>query len=138
MGFAAKRIQQISIGILAALSLFVSSISACACSHHEQGPEPETKSCHGTAVTPDKDSVVQHAGGSSVEENCFCIQQAAKLSVKAETFKFKKQVSAFAWALGEPYARFHSPIPGLGYDRAPRIRLSRILSSASSRGPPSS
>src|SRR5688500_9630439 len=98
MRFRVTRIRQISIGILAVLSLFVSSVSACACSHHEQSSQPEQKSCHGADAAPDKhlvSPVVEPAidSGPSFEETCFCIQPAIKLSVKGEGFKFKKHPS---------------------------------------------
>lgn len=131
---ATSRIRQLLIGILAVLSLSVSSVAACACSHHGTDPEPQ-KTCHSPA--PKKhENHGSLATTPSYNESCICIQPAIKLSAKAEGFKLKKQVSAFSNGLELTRARFYSV--GAATDPAypVAIQATQFASSTSSRGPP--
>jgi hypothetical protein len=66
-----KQLNCVLVSALAVLSLFVSSISACACAHHQQTVE-SAPSCHvqshsghdGTAQTTD--------AKTSIDEDCTC------------------------------------------------------------------
>ena len=78
------RIQKIAIGILAVLSLSVSSVAACSCSHH--GAETQSsKSCHGESHKKKEQDLKSPRMG----ESCVCLQPTTRLSAKSESFKLK-------------------------------------------------
>ena len=131
---ATPRIRQLLIGMLAMLSLSVSSVAACACSHHVQDPQPE-RSCH--APVPQKhydDDAVETA--ASFEESCVCVQKAIKLSVKSEGFKLKKQASTFVGVVELSKPRLHSTVALPASDDSFRHWERPFIGSISSRGPP--
>lgn len=134
MTTATQRIRQLFIGILAVLSLSVSSVAACACHHHVEDPQPEG-SCHATVPPKHQDDDAVQTG-PSFEESCVCVQQAIKLSVKSEGFKLKKQPSVFwsGFELAKP--RFHSAIASPASDHSFRYWEKPFVGSLSSRGPP--
>lgn len=108
MRLARRRIRQVIIGILAVLSLSVSSVAACMCSHHEKAPTPE-RSCHGPAHH-EQDS--PDAGAPSFEQTCECIRPSGESPVKAETFKLKKHlVQSAASTDATPTSFIVKPIP---------------------------
>lgn len=140
MIIATRRARQTLIGILAVLSLCVSSVAACACSHHGQTSQPKKLSCHSepaAEITHDPDES-DRPPGSSFDETCFCIQPSVKLSVKAEAFKYKKQASDASTGFELAPKYFHSSRPVLHRDRLSAIRVNTFSTSGSSRGPPSS
>jgi len=98
----ARRSSQVLAGILAALSLCVSSVAACACTHHHPAAvqvETEQSSCHGPAhqagaasrqETPDE---ADERNG--IDSSCECFMQAApRASIKNENLKVGKQAMA--------------------------------------------
>ena len=130
---ATTRIRQLVIGIVAVLSLSVSSVAACACNHHLQSPTEEL-SCHGRSKKQHHDTadapLLPSAG-----ETCACVRSAAKESVKAEAFKWKKQAMHFAG--------FDLPDTEYSLINSVAIRFERTAvptrtfsDSCSSRGPP--
>lgn len=94
------KLKQFAVSLLAILSLFASSVSACACSHHQEKPEVSPASCHGH---PAETKTGQNHGGKSSESiittvsepGCFCLQPAPKVVAKSENIKVKKHVAAF-------------------------------------------
>lgn len=131
---ATPRIRQLLIGILAVLSLSVSSVAACACSHHVDGPQPE-RSCH--AAIPQKHHDNEAARTApSFEESCVCLQKAIKLSVKSEGFKLKKHPAVFAGGPELTTPRFHSEIAFVTSDHSFLLWEASFIGSISSRGPP--
>lgn len=127
-----KRIQQLVVGLFAVLSLMVSSVASCACSHHEPVAESK-KSCHETAHH-DTDS--QTADSQSIEETCFCIRPSDERSVKSESFKLKKLTPLLVETISLEPARAHVAVidPEL-VSRKPffgRVVYPSVLS----RGPP--
>lgn len=134
MRTATQRIRQLFIGILAVLSLSVSSVAACACSHHVQDPQPE-RSCHTTVPQEHHDDDAVQTS-PSFEEGCVCVQKAIKLSVKSEGFKLKKQLSVFAVGFPLTNPRSHSGIASLASDHSLRLLEKPFVGSLSSRGPP--
>ena len=56
------KLKQFAVSLLAILSLFASSVSACACSHHQEKPEVSPASCHGH---PAETKTGQNHGGKS-------------------------------------------------------------------------
>lgn len=79
-------------GILAALSLCVSSVAACACSHHHTKPvETEVPACHRQEHQPDRAAISE-----SVEASCLCFlqAQAPKAFVKTENKNGKQTIAS--------------------------------------------
>lgn len=86
-----KRSKKIAVGCLIILSLFVSSVAACICSHHTKKAAPEISSCHEhseTKAETDSSEKVQKLGSN---DECFCVQPAPKAFSKSETVKIEKQ-----------------------------------------------
>jgi hypothetical protein len=78
------------------ISLFVSSISACACSHHPENVETEASSAHRHAET----TPTEHHHDAELNENaqslaptdeCCCLEPSPKVFAKSETLKIEKQ-----------------------------------------------
>ena len=141
MRFTARRIRQILIGILAVMSMSVTSIAACACTHHGQKAEPETKSCHsapsGDAGHHKAEPNEEQLYGTAIDESCVCMSPAVDSSVKAETFKFKMQPTS-------PPSKIDIELPALRSSLTPSrsIRFSEFRPqhfdrATSTRGPPS-
>jgi hypothetical protein len=130
-----RRIQQIAIGILAMLSLSVSSVAACMCSHHEQSAPLETRSCHGPTKAHHKTNKTE-SKHSSFSENCTCVPPSTNLSVKSEGFKLKKHPAAIAETIPVPRVGFYSPAPDSGPTRTEAVSVRRSDRPPSSRGPP--
>ena len=78
------------------LSLFVSSVSACACSHHQEKPKTEVTSCHGHTEEANAESSRDNNSSETIqtiisEGKCFCIQSSPKVIAKSEKVKIEKQ-----------------------------------------------
>jgi hypothetical protein len=97
------KLKQYGLAICLVVSLFVSAVSACTCSHHPQRIETtasDNSSCHqhSEEATEETSSEHQESAGSgetarSVVPNdeCCCIQPAPEVVVKTENFKTEKQ-----------------------------------------------
>jgi len=91
-----------AIGIVFILSLLVSSVSACSCSHHEPATPPETASCHGHSHEAESGHGCLKAHGSSkwlgndgssiLPGDCDCLQPAPKAVTKSEAIKLESKV----------------------------------------------
>jgi hypothetical protein len=76
------RLKQYSFSLLAVLSLFASSVSACCCAHHQEKAETEVPSCH---QQTNETKAENHHGNASAEVNqtdvlntgCECFRQSA-------------------------------------------------------------
>ena len=134
MRTATRRIRQLSIGILAVLSLSVSSVAACACDHHVSDPQTE-RSCHVTVPEEHHDDDAAQSL-PSFEESCACVQKAIKLSVKSEGFKLKKHPSIFSSGFVSAKPRFHPAIGSVGSEHSLQLWEKPFVGSLSSRGPP--
>jgi hypothetical protein len=139
MTWVRRKSQKFLVALLATLGLCVSSVAACACSHHKE-PEHPTESCHSTAPAPNQHhNESEPAAGLYVDETCVCSPAATRLSVKAEGFKLKKHPAVIL-----------SSLPGVGQlalrtvHTAATFEIERVIprdsvrESASSRGPPQS
>lgn len=97
-----KMIKQFSISILTVLSLFVSSVAACACTHHQFKTETDAPSCHQAAhESENKNSSgkneVQTLDQIAFDTSCVCfVPSTAKAFGKSETIKIQKQAAFFA------------------------------------------
>jgi hypothetical protein len=94
------RLKQFAASFVVVLSLFVSSVSACACSHHQQ-VETVSSSCHGhshstKAETHQHTTSLETAQALVSETECYCIQPAPRVFAKSENVKIEKQVSNLA------------------------------------------
>ena len=90
-----KKSKQIAGGILIILSLFVSSVAACICSHHTEKAQVDV-SCHEHSEKKqdqDADSSEKIQQLDSYDE-CGCVLPAPRAISKSETIKFEKQTSA--------------------------------------------
>ena len=126
--------------MLAILSMSVSSIAACACSHHGQAAEAETKSCHSPASTSpqhNSEETPVDSTGTSLGETCFCVRPALDTSVKAEAFKFKKAPLGSSTSPDLEPELFSSVVGGQILETSLVIRSKRFAGSKSTRGPPS-
>ncbi len=90
-----EKIKQFSVSILIVLSLFVSSISACCCSHHTEKAETETPSCHGKMHEAEQSNqAVQANDADSFKIPCECsLESAPKGFAKSENLKIEKQTA---------------------------------------------
>jgi len=108
-------LKQFVTSLLALLSLFVSTVSACTCEHHQAKTETEPPSCHAhpakteTAQNHDADSP-ETIKTSISEAGCVCFQTAPKVFAKSETVKFKKYAAAAVSHLTPPEIVLVSPI----------------------------
>ena len=125
------RIQKIAIGILAVLSLSVSSVAACSCSHY--GVETQSgKSCHGD----NHEKKEQDLRSPRIGESCVCVQPTTELSTKSESFKLKKLAPAFP-GIVSVRERELSPTTILSNFRSRNPKYtSRLAASILPRGPP--
>ena len=85
-----KRIKQVLVGIITVLSLSVSAVASCACSHHQPAEKPKA-SCHGPSHHEESNAKSSLPG---IEESCNCFQATPQRSVKGESFKLKKHAIA--------------------------------------------
>jgi hypothetical protein len=93
------RFKQFGLAIGLIVSLFASSISACACSHHAGKVEIETPSCHGHSETaktgqPQKSDVNENAQSLVPQDECCCVAPPPKASAKSENLRIEKQALA--------------------------------------------
>ena len=135
MSKVTKRLRQFMIALAAVLGLSVSSgAAACACSHHGE-PDAPKRSCHQETSShhPKND---QKIVAPVVDEDCVCVPQATKRSVKSEAFKLKKQPAFFENVFAAPTARFRAShlSSSDGFSSLPYRLL--FSSSIFSRGPP--
>ena len=102
------RLKQYGLAICLVVSLFVSAVSACTCSHHPQRIETnasDTSSCHQHSEEAAADTSVKTEQQQSADSNeparsvvpqdeCCCIQPAPKVFAKSENLKIEKQTLA--------------------------------------------
>ena len=93
-----KRLQPFAIGLLTMLSLFVSSASACTCSHQETKGTPEATSHHHHDLEENAeshDSYVEDANTCSASHaDCICEVTTSKVIAKSEGIKLRKHATA--------------------------------------------
>jgi hypothetical protein len=97
MALEMQKLKQVTAGIFVVLSLFVSSIAACACAHHShpEKVEVEAPSCHEQAHTEKTDS--QPAVTDSADTSCEClVKSPPKIFFKNENLKIEKQALSLA------------------------------------------
>ncbi len=92
------KIQQFVGSLIAVLSLFASSISACACSHHQPKTENNPPSCHEhsaeTKAEQSQETSTEKFQPVVSESGCICLQLAPKAVAKAENIKVEKNLTS--------------------------------------------
>ena len=87
------RLKQLALSLSIVLSLFVSSMAACACSHHQSKAETHTPSCHQSSQE-NQQTVAGDETKPSVQIgiacNCFIKTAAPFAASKFENFKTQK------------------------------------------------
>ncbi len=78
---------------LIVLSLFVSSVAACVCSHHISKTETEVPSCHTHSEAKHKVDSSENVAKLDMDDDCDCLQPAPKAFSKSETIKIEKQTA---------------------------------------------
>ncbi len=94
-----KRPSQILLLSLTIFALFVSAVSACACSHHETAAVEETVSCHSFAHgTPAVEGEQPTQSGDSFRVDCDCLIRVPvpAVSAKSEKKAFKQSADTDA------------------------------------------
>jgi len=94
-----QKSKQIAVGFLIILSLFVSSVAACVCSHHAEKVETQTASCHQHSET--KTASVENVSQINSSQECNCIEPAPRVFAKSETLKIEKQTAALPFSSAE-------------------------------------
>jgi hypothetical protein len=97
-----KKTKQTAVGFLIVVSLFVSSVAACICSHHTEKVEAQAAaSCHEHAEAKPETNEVEQAAKFASGEECSCASPAPRVFSKSETIKIEKQASAGSFSLLE-------------------------------------
>jgi hypothetical protein len=117
------------------LSLSVSSLAACMCSHHKESDPPEARSCHGPSKAHHGKSKAE-SKHSTFSENCTCLPPSTNLSVKSEGFKLKKHPAAVAETIVAQRFGFYSPATQVRPTRTDTVGIRRSDRPPASRGPP--
>lgn len=107
-----RQTKQILVSLLAVMSLFVSAVSACACSHHSTGETTEAAvSCHGATHSDEHKtaSAEKKPSGANigVDCNCFVRVPVPAVSAKADSKKLNQSDTP---ACDDP-VRFEIPRP---------------------------
>lgn len=94
-----ERLKQFGLAFCLVVSLFVSSVSACTCSHHPEKIETEVSSCHGHSETSpaeqnQKVDLDKNAQSLVSQDVCCCAEPSPKVVAKSETLKIEKQALA--------------------------------------------
>lgn len=129
----ATRIRQLSTGVMAVLALSVSSIAACACTHHEVESRSQP-SCHSTADHSSRTKT--GPTGHHVSESCLCILSATDLLVKSEGFKLKKHHAVSSAETGVESAGFYSAALSDPDTAGTHFYSTLFDTSTAARGPP--
>jgi hypothetical protein len=88
-----KKSKQIAVGFLIVLSLLVSSVAACVCSHHAEKVETLNSSCHAHSQAKQETASPEKVSRLDSNDDCHCIQPAPRAFSKSETIKFAKQTA---------------------------------------------
>lgn len=84
-----KQIRSILFSVLAVLSLFVSTVSACACAHHRADVKPAEDSCHVQSHSSREGSVQTAESETGIDEVCTCFVNQPSPYVLAKSDKKK-------------------------------------------------
>jgi hypothetical protein len=94
-----QRLKQFAAGFLVVLSLFVSSVAACGCSHHQEKAETAQPSCHQHSAenqSGEMNPSPENSATFDANDNCVCAQSAPRVFAKSEIVKIEKQAAAIS------------------------------------------
>lgn len=134
-----EKLKQFSASILVVLSLFVSSISACCCSHHQEKVETEVPSCHAkTHETEEKKDSANVDDKDSINISCECFMESApKVFAKSENVKIEKQTAKLTRLIHFEIEQVLHIVSGVKIEFSTPSYLSDLISNPKSpRAPP--
>lgn len=135
-----KQAKLFSVSFLAIMAMFVSSVSACACAHHELTVE-DVSSCHVQSHSGHDETTQATDAKTSIDEGCTCFVTVLSPCVLAKSVK-KKAADQGPIAIVPARAVVVSPVLGMvGVQPQPAITdsnhyLSLLAISTPSRAPP--
>lgn len=91
-----QRLKQFAASFLVVLSLLVSSVAACSCSHHQEKVETAAPSCHQHSAENQSGEMHQSTETSATfdaNDDCVCAQSAPRIFAKSEVVKIQKQAA---------------------------------------------
>lgn len=133
-----KKSKQLAASFLIILSLFVSSVAACICSHHVEISETESSSCHEQSEKKqdrDADSPENLQQFDSSSE-CCCLQPAPRAISKSETIKLEKQALVLPASKVEIKTVSHVSVIENAYFEKPFYLSDSFYNLKSPRAPP--
>lgn len=80
-----KRANNLMLSLAAILSLFVSAVSACACSHHQVKAKADEPSCHSSGHAAPAAESPGPATGESLDAGCGCFINAPVPAITAKS-----------------------------------------------------
>ena len=138
-----RLLQQFVIGILAAVSLLVSSASAaCTCSHLQGQEKSEISLCHShLEVSESADSHESHAEETNLcsasDADCVCAATPSKLIAKSTWIKLQKNVATVSFETSITVAVVGQMNTARVYFVKPFYLSDSFYNLAPKRGPPS-
>jgi hypothetical protein len=96
-------LKQFGLAFCVMLSLFASSVSACACAHHQEKTQTNSPSCHENSVQTKTENHHETDSSETIkttvsETECCCMSPAPRVTTKTESIKFEKQIAAIPFA----------------------------------------
>jgi len=142
-----RELKQFSLILGLMLSLVVSSLGACVCSHHQEQAKTETPSCHSHAAedaanhaeqTNDADSSAETINTMLSEgDACCCAESAPKVVTKSETVKPEKKTVALPTAAAPVTVVFAvQTVPAQNYLPKPLYLTDSFYNLSPGRAPP--
>lgn len=100
---AGKVFKQGVFVLLACVSLLASSISACACSHHQVHSNLKESSCHAHSEMAEMPQADEHTDSSSADQVCICVsKEPAAAAIKSGNQPAGEKASALLAAVVVP------------------------------------
>jgi hypothetical protein len=135
------RLKHLSVSILVTLSMFVSAVSACACSHHQPAVAAESNSCHSASHHQPEAETAESGQSDSAGTSCACFLKtpAPVIITKAEARKAKSQSNAVnsVGNIDVERIEFHAfLLPESDLQRTNLYKSGEIASLKPSRAPP--
>jgi hypothetical protein len=133
------RLTQLIVGILFMISLLVSLMSACSCSHHLAAEKPSEKpACHSHSIQTEPENQQSDVGlGSHIlPGECCCMQPAPKALVKSEKINTEKaQMASVPLTTERKFPGITTPARPLIFEQ-PAFLTESLCRFTSGRAPP--
>lgn len=135
------RLKHSLVAVIAVLSLLVSAVSACACSHHDPAEAKVETSCHGTSHGKEADASQALAESFQFDTSCNCFTNAPVPAIVAKSDNkrtaFEKQsvvtVSLVLYFAGKDPILSISPA---SFAESQFLHSENLLTSLPARAPP--